>query len=150
MYILQGRARLTRHTLFTLDLHMVQDHTSPVVRVGNVSLVPTIMKQTPTPERSLSDQRQTGPTIALGHLILPPLWQPWSRRERFCLSGYTATPAYWAHNTIMRSVRSIHARGSQSTGPSPTQAGATILKVPAFHNPLPMVSTFHPRAPPGL
>jgi hypothetical protein len=47
-------------------------HTSFVVRVGNLSLVPTRMKQAPTLERSLGDQRQTDPAIALGHLILPP------------------------------------------------------------------------------
>jgi hypothetical protein len=49
---------------------MVPDHTFPVVRVGKLSLVPTRMKQAPTPGRSLGDKRQTGPVVALGHLIL--------------------------------------------------------------------------------
>jgi hypothetical protein len=43
---------------------MVQDHTSPVIRVGNLSLVPTRTKHAPTPERSLGDQRQTGPAVS--------------------------------------------------------------------------------------
>jgi hypothetical protein len=69
--------------------------TSHVVRVSNLSLVPTRTKQTPTPGRSLGDWRQTGPVIILGHLISPPSRQPWSRRERFQPSGYTAISAYW-------------------------------------------------------
>jgi hypothetical protein len=60
------------HTLSKLDSCMVPDHTSPVVRVGNLSLVPTRMKHAPTPERNLDDQRQINPVIVLGHLILPP------------------------------------------------------------------------------
>jgi hypothetical protein len=96
---------------------MVPDHTSPVVHVGNLSLVPTRMKHASTPERSLCDQRQTGLAIALGHLILPPSQQPWSRGERFRPSGCTATFAYWAHNTSMRTVRSILACGGQPIGP---------------------------------
>jgi hypothetical protein len=55
--------------LSTLDLHRVPDPTSHVVCVGNLSLVPTMMKQTPTPGRSLGNQRQTDPAVALGHLI---------------------------------------------------------------------------------
>jgi hypothetical protein len=94
MYTLQGEIRLTRHTLSMLDSRMVPDHTSSVVCIGNHSLVPTRPKQTPTPGRSLTNRRQTGPAFALGHLILPPSWQPWSRGERFHLSGYTATSAY--------------------------------------------------------
>ncbi len=112
MYTLQGKTRPTRHTLSTLDSHMVPDHTSPVVHTGYLSLVPTRMKQAPTPGRSLGDRRQTGPAVILGHLIPPPSRQPWSRGERFQPNGYTATSAYWAHNTSMRSVRSILARGA--------------------------------------
>jgi hypothetical protein len=62
---------------------MVSDHTSLMTHVGNLSLVPTRMKHAPTPGRSLGDQRQTSPAIALGHLILPPSRQPYSRGERF-------------------------------------------------------------------
>jgi hypothetical protein len=61
MYTLQGKTRSTRHTLSTLDLHRVPDHTSHVVYVGNLSLVLTRIKHAPTPRRSLSDRRQTGP-----------------------------------------------------------------------------------------
>jgi hypothetical protein len=97
MYTLQGKTRLTRHMLSTLDLCRVPNHTSHVVHVGNLLLVPTRTKHAPTPKRSLGNQRQTDPTVALGHLILPPSRQPWSRGERFQSSGYTATSAYWAH-----------------------------------------------------
>jgi hypothetical protein len=85
--------------------------------VGNLSLVPTRMKPTTTPGRSLGDQRQTGLAVVLSHLIPPPSRQPWSRGERFWPSGDTATLAYWAHNTSMRSVRSILAHGGQHIGP---------------------------------
>jgi hypothetical protein len=68
-----------------------------MVQVGNLSLVPMRLKQAPTPRRNLGDQRQTGPTVVLGHLILPPSRLPYSRGERSWPSGYTATLAYWAH-----------------------------------------------------
>jgi hypothetical protein len=68
-----------------------------VVRAGNLSLVPMRLKHAPTPRRSLGDQRQTCPAIALGHLILPPSRQPWIRGERFQPNGYSTTLAYWAH-----------------------------------------------------
>jgi hypothetical protein len=96
---------------------MVPDHTSPVVHVVNLSLVPTRMKHASISERSLGDQRQTGPTVALGHLILPPSRQHWSRGEMFRSSGYIATSTYCAHNTSMRLVRSILARGGQPIDP---------------------------------
>jgi hypothetical protein len=51
---------------------MVPEHTSPVVRVGKLLLVPIRMKQVPTPRRSLGDRRQTGPTVVLAHLIPLP------------------------------------------------------------------------------
>jgi hypothetical protein len=112
-----GENPTTCHTLSTLDSRMVLDHTSPMVHVGNISLVPTRPKQPPIPERSLDNRRQTGPAVTLGHLILPPSRQPWSRGERFQSSGYIATSSYWAHITNMRSVHSILARGSQPIGP---------------------------------
>jgi hypothetical protein len=80
----------------------------------NLSLAPTKEKQGPTLGRSLGNQRQAGLAVVLGDLI-PPMWQPWSRGERFRPNGYTATSAYWAHITSMRSVRSIHARGANWT-----------------------------------
>jgi hypothetical protein len=84
---------------------------------GNLLLVPTRMKQTPTPGRSLGDRKQTGSTVILGHLIPPPSRQPCSRGDRILPSGDTSTSAYWAHNTSMRSVRSILARGDQPISP---------------------------------
>jgi hypothetical protein len=51
---------------------MVPDHTSLVVHVRNLSLVPTRMKYAPTPKRNLVNQRQTGPIIALDHLFFLP------------------------------------------------------------------------------
>jgi hypothetical protein len=97
MYTLQGKIRSTHHTLFTLDPRIVPDHTSNMVHVVNLSLVPTRTKHAHTPERTLGDQRQTGSVIAMGHLILPPSRQPCSMGERFWPSGYTATSAYWTH-----------------------------------------------------
>jgi hypothetical protein len=101
MYTLYGKPRSIRHMLFTLSSRMVPDHTSPVVRVGILSLVPTRMKHAPTLRRSLGDERQTGPAVISGHLIPPPSQQPWSWRESFRASGDTATLAYWAHNASM-------------------------------------------------
>jgi hypothetical protein len=116
MYTLEEKTRSLRHTLSSLDSLMIPDHTSFMVYIGNLSLVPTRTKHAPTPERSLGDQRQTDPTVILDHLILPPSRQSWSRGEKFRLSGYTSTSAYWAHNTSMRLIRSILARGGQSIG----------------------------------
>jgi hypothetical protein len=65
--------------------------------IATFLVVPTRSKQASTPGRNLSDQKYTGSAIVLGHLILPPTQQPWSRGERFCPSGYTTTSAYWAH-----------------------------------------------------
>jgi hypothetical protein len=83
---------------------------------GNLSLTPTKSKQTPTPERSLDNQRQTDPAVVLGVFIPPPMRQPRSRGEKFRPNGYTATSAYWVHITSMRSVRSILAHGGQPIG----------------------------------
>jgi hypothetical protein len=77
----------------------VPNHTSHAVHIGNLSLVPTRSKQGPTPRISLGDQRQTGPAVALGHLILLPSRQPWSREKKVRPSSYTATSAYWVHIT---------------------------------------------------
>jgi hypothetical protein len=83
----------------------------------NLSLAPTKSKQAPTPGRRHGNQRQTGLAVVLGDIIPPPMRQPWSRGERFWPNGYTATSAYWAHITSMRSVRSILARGGQPNDP---------------------------------
>jgi hypothetical protein len=73
---MQWKIRSTRHTLFMLDSRIVSDHTSHVVHIGNLSQVSTRMKHAPIPGRSLDDQRQTGPAVALDHLILTPSRQP--------------------------------------------------------------------------
>jgi hypothetical protein len=54
---------------------MVLGHTSHVVRVGNLFLIPTMLKHDPTTERSLGDQIEIGPAVTLGHLIPPPTGQ---------------------------------------------------------------------------
>jgi hypothetical protein len=118
MYTLQGKSdqHVTYASHFssrTPDIRFLQ---AVPVR-DNLSLAPTKSKQAPTPRRSLGNQKQAGPAIVLGGLIPPPMWHPWSRGKKFQPSGYTATSAYWAHNTSMRSVRSILARGGQPIGP---------------------------------
>jgi hypothetical protein len=77
----------------------------------NLLLAPTKSKHTPTPEKSLDNQRQTDPAVVFGGLILPPMRQACSRGERFQPNGYTSTSVYWAHITSMRSIRSILAHG---------------------------------------
>jgi hypothetical protein len=77
MYTLQGKPN--QHATYA-------SHSSPrkhdvrflrVVPVrDNLSLAPTKLKQAPTPERSLGNQRQAGPAIVLGGLIPPPMRQP--------------------------------------------------------------------------
>jgi hypothetical protein len=106
----------------------------------NLSLALTKSKQAPTPGKSLGNQRQTGPAVAMGDLIPPPMRQPWSRGERFRPNYYTATSAYWDYITNMRSVHSILVHGGQPNGPWSTQAGATTLKVLACHIPTPRPS----------
>jgi hypothetical protein len=136
MYIIQWITRLTHHTISTLDSRMVPDHISHVVCVGNLSQVPTKLKQASTPRRSINNQRSTDPAVILGGLILPPTRKPCSRGERFQPSGYTTTSAYGVHkhqyaistfNTCSRG--SIH-RSLTNTG------GATPFEVPACHIPL--------------
>jgi hypothetical protein len=46
--------------------------TVAVIQIDIHPAVPTRMKQAPTPERSLGNQRQTGSAIVLGHLIPLP------------------------------------------------------------------------------
>jgi hypothetical protein len=55
MYTLQGKTRSTCHMLFMLDPHRVFVHTSHVVYIDNLSLVPTMIKQASTPKISLGD-----------------------------------------------------------------------------------------------
>jgi hypothetical protein len=84
MYTLQGKpdthdmyasyaGPCTSHVCF---LQIVPIH-------GNLSRSPYKVEQALTPGRSLGNQRQTGLAVVLGHLILPPLQQPWSRGEKF-------------------------------------------------------------------
>jgi hypothetical protein len=154
MYTLHGKTWSTRYTLFMLDPRTIIDHTSHVVHVGNLSLVPTRMKYAPTPGRSFSDRRQTGPTVVLGHLIPPPSWQPWSRGEMFWSSCYTATSAYWAHIPACDqyvqyllaganiSVLNWHRRGLQPWRCQLFTSHSRPSQLAVF--------AFHLRAPPGL
>jgi hypothetical protein len=52
----QGKTQSICHTISMLDLCMVPGHTSPMVCVGNLSLVPTRMKQAPTPGEVLATE----------------------------------------------------------------------------------------------
>jgi hypothetical protein len=51
-----GETQSIRHMLFTLDSRMIPDHTSLVIRVANLLLVPIRMKHVPKPRRSLGEQ----------------------------------------------------------------------------------------------
>jgi hypothetical protein len=50
-----GETLINTPHIFTLNSRMVSDHTSPVVYVGNLSLVPIRTKYAPTPGRSLDN-----------------------------------------------------------------------------------------------
>jgi hypothetical protein len=58
---------------------------------GNLSLVPMSSNWTPTPGRNLGTQWSPVLAVVLGHLILPPSRQPWSRGEKVRPSSYTTT-----------------------------------------------------------
>jgi hypothetical protein len=154
MYTLQGKIRSTRHTLSTLDLRRVPDHTSHMVHIGNLLLVSVRMKQSPTPGRSLGDQRQAGPVVALGHLILTPSRQSWSRGERFRPSGYTVTSAYWAHILVCDWYVQYLLAGATHRSSTDTGRGYNIEGASFSHTTprpfQPMIFTFHLRAPPDL
>jgi hypothetical protein len=124
----RGDSNRCTHCREKSDQHIMHaSHSSPhtsgvrflwVVSIrDNLSLTPTKSKHAPTRERSLDNQRQTGPAIVFGGIILPPMRQPWSKGERFRPNGYTTTSAYWAHITSMRLVCSILARRGQPNGP---------------------------------
>jgi hypothetical protein len=53
MYTLQEKTRSTCHMISTLDSRMVPDHTSPVVRIGNLLLVLTRTKHALHPREVL-------------------------------------------------------------------------------------------------
>jgi hypothetical protein len=134
---------------------MVPDHTSPMVCIGNLSLVPTKLKQTPTSRRSLRDQRQTDPIVVLGHLIHPLMQQPWSWGERFWPSGYTATLIYWVHKhqytvgTFNTYSQGPTYRSLTDTGRDYNLEGASLPHTTPWPS-QPTVSPFHLRAPSGL
>jgi hypothetical protein len=52
----QGKTQSTHHTLSMLNSHMVLDHTTPVVHVGNLLLVPTRMKSALHPREVLATE----------------------------------------------------------------------------------------------
>jgi hypothetical protein len=82
----------TRHTHSTLGPCMALDHTYLMqYTYNNLLVVPMRSKQASTPERSLGTQWSPSLAIILGHLILPPSCQPWSRGEKVWSCSYTAT-----------------------------------------------------------
>jgi hypothetical protein len=91
----------------------------------------------------------------LGHLILPPLLQPWSRGERFRPSGYTATSVYWGH-THQYAIGTFNTCSRGPTHWSLTNIGGGYsLRGAGFSHitprlSQPTVSNFHLGAPPGL
>jgi hypothetical protein len=85
------------------------------------------------PERNFGDQRQTGPVVVLGHLIPPPSWQSLSRGERFWLSGYTATSAYWVHIPACDRYVQCLLMGTNPSVLNWHRWGTTILEVSSFH-----------------
>jgi molybdopterin-guanine dinucleotide biosynthesis protein A len=72
MYTLQGKTRSTCYTFSTLDSRMVLNHTSPMVRVGNLSSVPTGMKHARTPKKVLATKdRLSQPSSWVASFFLP-------------------------------------------------------------------------------
>jgi hypothetical protein len=140
MYILQGKTRPTCHVRFPLQstqarctLLVGSPRTwQPFAGSHEVETGSYTRKKSWQPKIDYPKQAPT--------LILPPMRQPWSRRERFRPNGYIATSAYWVHITSMQSVCLILARGGQPIGPQPIHAGATTLEVPACHIPTPRPS----------
>jgi hypothetical protein len=137
-----------------LDLCRVPNHTSHVVHVGNLLLVPVRLKHAPTPGRSPGDQRQTSSAIVLGHLILPPSRLPWSREERFWLSGYIATSAYCARIPACDRYVQCLLMGPTHRYLTDTSGGYNLVGADFPHTTpwpsQPTISTFNLRAPPGL
>jgi hypothetical protein len=121
----------------------------------NLSLVPTKSKEAPTPRRSIDSQRQTGPAVILGGLILPPMRPPWSRGERFQPSGYTTTSAYWVHkHQHAIGIFNTCSRGSTHQSLIDTGRGYSFEGVGLLHTipcpSQPTISTFYLRALPDL
>jgi hypothetical protein len=75
------------HTTCTLfvPVHVRQAYAScnQSSYVTTFHVVPTRPKQGPIPRRSLGTQRSSGPVVVLEDLILPPMYQPWSRGKKF-------------------------------------------------------------------
>jgi hypothetical protein len=117
IYTLQGKIRFTRHTLFHAWFTYGPEPYISRGPCGQPFASPHKDETCPYTRGSHGNKRQTVPAVILGHLIPPPSRQPWIRGDRFWPSGDTATSAYWTHNTSMRSIRSILARGGQPIGP---------------------------------
>jgi hypothetical protein len=79
MYTLQGKP--DQHVIrISRSIHIWQPFTNPY----EVEPVPTL-------RRNHGTQCSLGMTVVLGHLILPPSRQPWSRGEKGRPSSYTTT-----------------------------------------------------------
>jgi hypothetical protein len=95
MYTPQGKPDTHGTYAFYASPHMPLVHFLRAVYVcGNLSHSPYKVETAPTPGRSLGTQRSLGSAIVLGHLILPPSQQPWSRGEKVQPSSYIATSIY--------------------------------------------------------
>jgi hypothetical protein len=154
MYTLQGKTRSTRHTLSTLDPCRVLNHTSHVVHVGNLLLVPrgqnrplhpgeilaikdrlarpsSWVTSFPLPHDSLGvGERGFDQVVTQLHQLIGLIYQHAIDTSNACLWGPTnrsLTDTDGGYN--LRGVSFPH------TTPWPSH---------------PAVSTFHLRAPPGL
>jgi hypothetical protein len=139
----------------TLDLRMVPDHTSHVVHVGQPFTSHHKVETDPYTRKKSWQPKTDWPSCVLGGLILPPMWHPWSRGERFRPSGYTTTSAYWAHKhrhaigTFNTCLRGPTHRSLTNTGRGYCLGGASLphTTLRPFQS---VVSAFHVWAPPGL
>jgi hypothetical protein len=119
MYTLQGKTRPTRHTLSTLSMHMVQDHTYLIW-----SIYSNLLWDTDRFERIPQLPRKGLPTQSTAHRLTDPRvrtkflsWaNQWSSRRKPSSCRWPTTQLTGSTNTSMRSVRSILARGGQPIG----------------------------------
>jgi hypothetical protein len=133
---------------------MVLDHTSHMVCVGKLSLLPTGTKHAPTPKRSLDNQRQTVPpsswvtssppphdSIGVGERgfiqVVTQLHQFTGPIYQHAISMFNGCSRWPTHRSLIDIGRGYNLGGAgfPHTTPRPSQ---------------PAVSTFHLRAPPGL
>jgi hypothetical protein len=154
MYTLQGKTRSTHHMLSTLDPRRVPNHTSHLIHVGNLSLVPTRMKQILHPGEVLAakdrlarpsswvtslslphnslgvGERGFGQVVTQLHQLTGPIYQ-------HAIGTFNACSRDPIHQflTNIGGGYNFGGVGFSHTTPRPSH---------------PVVSTFHLRVPPGL